>query len=303
MALLATLATWAATAAGAAAVFLVPKSMPWRHQRTLLDGSLGFAGGVMLAATYWGLLGPAMEQAQHSGIYGRHGWAPPAIGLILGAALVALADRCLPHAKSTSDGGVEAAAIATVAAHSNELQAPPHDSPLQDETDHTAAAGSASAADATTAAVTAAHQLPPRSLQVMAQHAPHLNSDECREVKLDTDGMEGREAGADEAATADTKGAAGADETASEAHATTQRNNRTRPTVYKIKVSTEQPADLDSAAVKSTPVGTPKTPLALSQLERDASWRRLMLIVMAVTLHNLPVSASHAWMLAMLCFA
>lgn len=270
-------------------MFLVPHATPWRHQRTLLDGSLGFAGGVMLAATYWGLLGPAMEQAQRSGMYGAHGWAPPSIGLVLGAALVAMADRCLPHAKSTSDGGVEAAAIATAAAPINESQQQPtlqDDAPL--EPDHAAAAASSASA-----AAAAAHQLPPRSLLVAEQHQPHLNNQECCKVKLD--GLRGLEGAAVPAAT---DGAAEADQTAcaasvDEAHATSQRNNRARQIVYKIKVSTTQAAELDSAGVKGTPVGTPTSPLPLSQLERDASWRRLMLIVMAVTLHNLPVRDSH----------
>ena len=42
-------------------------------QRKLLDASLGFAGGVMLAASYWSLLEPAIEMAEKSGIYGEEG--------------------------------------------------------------------------------------------------------------------------------------------------------------------------------------------------------------------------------------
>jgi zinc transporter 11 len=38
-----------------------------------LDASLGFAGGVMLAASYWSLLGPAIEMAEKSGSYGKEG--------------------------------------------------------------------------------------------------------------------------------------------------------------------------------------------------------------------------------------
>ena len=42
-------------------------------QSKLLDASLGFAGGVMLAASYWSLLEPAIEMAEKSGTYGKEG--------------------------------------------------------------------------------------------------------------------------------------------------------------------------------------------------------------------------------------
>ena len=42
-------------------------------QRKLLDASLGFAGGVMLAASYWSLLEPAIEMAEKSKMYGEEG--------------------------------------------------------------------------------------------------------------------------------------------------------------------------------------------------------------------------------------
>ena len=48
--------------------------MYYNHfQRKLLDASLGFAGGVMLAASYWSLLEPAIEMAEKSKIYGEDG--------------------------------------------------------------------------------------------------------------------------------------------------------------------------------------------------------------------------------------
>ena len=48
--------------------------MYYNHfQRKLLDASLGFAGGVMLAASYWSLLEPAIEMAEKSKIYGEEG--------------------------------------------------------------------------------------------------------------------------------------------------------------------------------------------------------------------------------------
>ena len=85
-ALLGTLLTWGLTLAGAAmALFL------HGNQRKLLDTSLGFAAGVMLAASYWSLLEPALEMATGMGTYGENGeWAflPVSIGLLLGAAFV-----------------------------------------------------------------------------------------------------------------------------------------------------------------------------------------------------------------------
>ena len=85
-ALLGTLLTWGLTLAGAAmALFL------HGNQRKLLDTSLGFAAGVMLAASYWSLLEPALEMASGMGTYGDNGeWAflPVSIGLLLGAAFV-----------------------------------------------------------------------------------------------------------------------------------------------------------------------------------------------------------------------
>ena len=59
----------------------------------VLDASLGFAGGVMLAASYWSLLEPALEMAAESGLYGeRLAFAPVALGFAAGAAFVYGAD-------------------------------------------------------------------------------------------------------------------------------------------------------------------------------------------------------------------
>ncbi|XP_077482748.1 zinc transporter ZIP11 isoform X2 [Stigmatopora argus] len=97
-ALLGTLFTWALTAAGAATVFVFSG-----RQRHVLDGSLGFAAGVMLAASYWSLLAPAIEMAKDSGIYGSFAFAPVAVGFALGAAFVYLADVALPLLGATAD--------------------------------------------------------------------------------------------------------------------------------------------------------------------------------------------------------
>ncbi len=88
-ALYATLFTWGLTALGASVVFLF-KSM----NRTLLDGMLGFTGGVMVAASYWSLLAPAIEMSEGDGFLKV---IPAAVGFILGAFFLFGLDKALPH--------------------------------------------------------------------------------------------------------------------------------------------------------------------------------------------------------------
>ncbi|XP_059386328.1 zinc transporter ZIP11-like isoform X2 [Carassius carassius] len=90
-ALLGTLFTWGLTAAGAALVFVFSSG-----QKRILDGSLGFAAGVMLAASYWSLLAPAIEMAEDSGKYGDFAFVPVAVGFALGALFVYIADLMMP---------------------------------------------------------------------------------------------------------------------------------------------------------------------------------------------------------------
>ncbi|XP_018600787.1 zinc transporter ZIP11 isoform X2 [Scleropages formosus] len=90
-ALLGTLFTWGVTAAGAALVFVFSTG-----QKRILDGSLGFAAGVMLAASYWSLLAPAIDMAEDSGKYGAFAFVPVAVGFTLGAAFVYFADLMMP---------------------------------------------------------------------------------------------------------------------------------------------------------------------------------------------------------------
>lgn len=88
-ALLAGLFTWSVTALGAAVVFFTPQV-----NRRLLDAMLGFSAGVMLAASYWSLLAPAIRISE----YGRlPSWLPPAIGFMAGGAILWMLDRSLPH--------------------------------------------------------------------------------------------------------------------------------------------------------------------------------------------------------------
>ncbi|XP_047614750.1 zinc transporter ZIP11 isoform X2 [Phacochoerus africanus] len=97
-ALLGTFFTWGMTAAGAALVFIFSSG-----QRRILDGSLGFAAGVMLAASYWSLLAPAVEMATSSGGFGALAFFPVAVGFTLGAAFVYVADLLMPHLGAAED--------------------------------------------------------------------------------------------------------------------------------------------------------------------------------------------------------
>jgi len=89
--LLGTLLTWGMTAAGAALVFVLPKG----DHRELLDGSLGFAAGVMIAASFWSLLGPSIEKAEELGY--QWVWFPAATGFLLGGVGIAAAETFLPE--------------------------------------------------------------------------------------------------------------------------------------------------------------------------------------------------------------
>ncbi len=88
-ALLATLFTWGVTALGAAAVFTTREV-----SRKLLDTMLGFAGGVMIAASYWSLLAPAIEMSE-GGLLPA--WVPAVSGFLLGGAFLRGIDKILPH--------------------------------------------------------------------------------------------------------------------------------------------------------------------------------------------------------------
>ena len=88
-ALVATLFTWAVTALGAAFVFFF-KTI----NRKVLDGMLGFAAGVMIAASYWSLLAPAIEMAEEGNL---PAWVPATVGFLLGGVFLWIIDKILPH--------------------------------------------------------------------------------------------------------------------------------------------------------------------------------------------------------------
>ena len=88
-ALLATCFTWAVTALGAATVFAAKDV-----SKRVLDTMLGFAGGVMIAVSYWSLLAPAIEMSEGGNL---PPWFPAAVGFLVGAIFLRGLDKVLPH--------------------------------------------------------------------------------------------------------------------------------------------------------------------------------------------------------------
>ena len=88
-ALYASLFTWGLTAAGAGLVFFFKKA-----NRAVLDGMLGFTGGVMVAASFWSLLAPAIENSEGEGFIKV---IPAALGFALGAVSLFGLDKLMPH--------------------------------------------------------------------------------------------------------------------------------------------------------------------------------------------------------------
>uniref|UniRef100_A0AC34FDQ8 Zinc transporter ZIP11 n=1 Tax=Panagrolaimus sp. ES5 TaxID=591445 RepID=A0AC34FDQ8_9BILA len=93
-ALLASLFTWFVTALGAALVFVLPS-----NSKKILDVSLGFAAGVMVAASFWSLLAPAIEIAETK--FEQWAFLPVAIGFAIGAGFVELSDHLIPSCVNT----------------------------------------------------------------------------------------------------------------------------------------------------------------------------------------------------------
>ena len=88
-ALIGTMFTWAVTALGASLVFFF-KSI----NKTVLNGMLGFAAGVMIAASFWSLLAPGIAMAEE---LGQTAWLTAAIGFLAGGGFLYLIDKLLPH--------------------------------------------------------------------------------------------------------------------------------------------------------------------------------------------------------------
>lgn len=81
--------TWGVTSLGASFVFFT-KSV--NHK--LLDGMMGFAAGVMIAASVWSLIIPSIDMAEAQGIIS---WIPAAIGFLLGGLFLRICDQYVPH--------------------------------------------------------------------------------------------------------------------------------------------------------------------------------------------------------------
>lgn len=81
--------TWGLTALGAALVFFTTDV-----GNKLLDCMMGFAAGVMIAASFWSLLVPSIEMASHQGLIQ---WMPAAIGFLAGGLFLRICDQYLPH--------------------------------------------------------------------------------------------------------------------------------------------------------------------------------------------------------------
>jgi ZIP family zinc transporter len=88
-ALVATLFTWGVTALGAGAVFFFKDV-----SRKALDTALGFTAGVMIAASFWSLLNPAIALSEEMGMVK---WVPALVGFLSGALSMRLVDYVLPH--------------------------------------------------------------------------------------------------------------------------------------------------------------------------------------------------------------
>ncbi len=88
-AFIATVFTWLMTLLGSSFVFFNVKP-----NRKFLDISLGFAAGIMIAASFWSLLLPALEMAEQSSL---PQWIPVTVGFLLGAGFLRLLDKFVPH--------------------------------------------------------------------------------------------------------------------------------------------------------------------------------------------------------------
>ena len=88
--------TFLMTALGAATIFLIRKEM----KQGMQSAFLGFAAGVMIAASVWSLLIPSMEQAKELGM---PEWLPAGGGFVLGGLFLLALDKALPHLHPGSD--------------------------------------------------------------------------------------------------------------------------------------------------------------------------------------------------------
>ena len=95
-ALLATLFTWCMTALGAATVIFFKTTSP-----RLLNLMLGFAAGIMIAASFWSLLSPAVERAEG---FGSPAWLVCTVGFLCGAVFIWGSDKVVTNARRKFKG-------------------------------------------------------------------------------------------------------------------------------------------------------------------------------------------------------
>ena len=95
-ALIATTFTWGITALGALVVYFFKEV-----NKKVLNTILGFSAGVMLAASFWSLIEPAIDLSEKLGYIA---WLPPAIGFIVGGLFVILSDRFLDKVLKNKKG-------------------------------------------------------------------------------------------------------------------------------------------------------------------------------------------------------
>ena len=89
LALFAGLFTWGITALGSSMVFFFKEI-----KSKIFNSMLGFAAGIMIAASFWSLLLPAIEMSEQQG---NVAWLPASIGFLAGGAFLLLIDKILPH--------------------------------------------------------------------------------------------------------------------------------------------------------------------------------------------------------------
>jgi len=96
MALIATLGTWSVTALGAATVVFFRKA-----NKKVLNATLGFAAGVMIAASFWSLLAPAVERADKSS--SSPAWLVVTLGFLTGALFIWISDKVVTYAQNKTN--------------------------------------------------------------------------------------------------------------------------------------------------------------------------------------------------------
>ena len=275
-AFLATLLTWGLTALGASLVFLVPTSLTYRSQRKLLDAALGFAAGVMLAASYWSLLAPALEFAEKSGIYGAHSYIPVSVGLFLGAGFVYAADFFIPENQG------DAVAVLSNGMTGKDDQNKKHDTEV--ELDHN------------TNIASPPDPQPPLTRQLSARKR---NLSHARLSQLDDGVIDEMEAHRNSRKKKSNKSrpslpAADRMHTRSQSHAggsASRKNARSSASAFDASSGTVDENTAD--AFLTNPTSAAHVEPGLTKHERQQSWHRILLLVIAIVIHNFPVSAQH----------